>query len=167
MGKSRPMVFTIRKAVPGDESGILDCLRIAFEPYRALYTLEGFRDTVLTPETIPARMAAMTVFVASDADRHIIGTVAGGVAAGEREGHLRGMAVLPEWHGCGVAEQLLTAMEAHLQRLRCSRITLDTTQPLQRAMRFYSKHGYRSSGNIREFFGMPLYEFAKELQKDI
>lgn len=52
MAKSGPLVFTIRKAVSGDESGILDCLRMAFEPYRSDYTPEAFRDTVLSPETI-------------------------------------------------------------------------------------------------------------------
>ena len=166
MVMARQLAFTIRTAVAADTSGILECLRIAFEPYRALYTPAGFQDTVLTPETIPARMAAMTVFVANDRDRRIIGTVAGGVAAGKHEGHLRGMAVLPEWHGRGVAEQLLSAVEGHFESLGCSRITLDTTQPLQRATHFYLKHGYRSSGNITDFFGMSLYEYAKELRKD-
>lgn len=28
-------------------------------------------------------------------------------------------------------------------------------------MTFYEKHGYRRSGTIRDFFGMPLFEYVK------
>ena len=80
-----------------------------------------------------------------------------------REGHLRGMAVLPEWQGRGVAEKLLQTAEQELASRQCARITLDTTEPLQRAMRFYQKHGYRPTGRITDFFGMPLHEYVKQL----
>ena len=43
----------------------------------------------------------------------------------------------------------------------CSLVTLDTTEPLERATRFYEKHGYRLSGRVSEFFGMPLFEYVK------
>jgi GNAT superfamily N-acetyltransferase len=78
-------------------------------------------------------------------------------------GHLRGMAVLPEWQGHSIAQQLLLQAEDDLHAAGCCRITLDTTAPLQRAMRFYERNGYRPSGNTTDFFGMPLYEFVKEL----
>jgi predicted N-acetyltransferase YhbS len=45
----------------------------------------------------------MTVLVAVDQSGHVIGTIAYRVAAAG-EGHLRGMAVNPEWHGLGVAQ---------------------------------------------------------------
>lgn len=105
----------------------------------------------------------MTAFVATDAEGGVIDTIAGGVAGGKNEGHLCGMAVLPEWQGCGVAERLLSAVEDRLRSLACSRITLDTTEPLQRAARFYLNHGYRTSGKVTDFFGMQLFEYAKEL----
>jgi len=28
-------------------------------------------------------------------------------------------------------------------------------------MRFYEKHGYRRSGKVSDFFGMPLVEYVK------
>lgn len=80
------------------------------------------------------------------------------------EGHLRGMAVLPEWQGGGVAEALLRAAEAELVSRNCACITLDTTEPLQRATRFYEKHGYRRSGRVSDFFGMRLHEYVKYLR---
>ena len=73
------------------------------------------------------------------------------------------MAVLPAHAGTGVAEQLLTAAERALRERGCVRVSLDTTEPLRRAIRFYEKHGYRPSGRVSDFFGMPLVEYVKEL----
>ncbi len=49
------------------------------------------------------------------------------------------------------------------QALGCARITLDTTEPLQRAMRFYERNGYQRTGHVGNFFDMPLIEYAKLL----
>ena len=154
--------ITIRKAVEIDTPPILDCLRTAFEPYRKSYTPAAFVDTVLTPETIQQRLSTKCVFVALNETGDIIGTIACSVI-GEIEGHVRGMAVVPEWQGRGVAERLLRAAEDKLAARNCSRIALDTTEPLQRAMRFYERQGYRRSGKITDFFGMPLHEYVKHL----
>jgi GNAT superfamily N-acetyltransferase len=155
--------ITIRRASPSDASGILECLRTAFEPYRAAYTPAAFADTVLTPETIRNRFKRMSVFVAVADDNQIVGTIACAVIkAGE--GHLRGMAALPEWHGRGVAEKLLQSAEAELADGGCWRTTLNTTEPLHRATRFYEKHGYAASGRTTDFFGMALHEYVKELK---
>ena len=79
------------------------------------------------------------------------------------EGHLRGMAVLPEWQGTGVASDLLAAVETELQQRGCNSITLDTTEPLRSAIRFYQNRGYSRCGHTADFFGMPLYEYRKLL----
>jgi ribosomal protein S18 acetylase RimI-like enzyme len=152
----------IRKAEATDALSVLDCLRIAFEPYRSSYTPQAFADTVLTRETVLHRLSSMCIFVAANEAGDIVGTIACAVL-GAKEGHLRGMAVLPQWQGCGVAERLLQAAEIELAATKCSRVTLDTTEPLLRAMRFYEKHGYRRTGKIAEFFGMPLHEYVKGL----
>ena len=104
----------------------------------------------------------MAVLVAITPDGATVGTVAWHVA-GPVEGHLRGMAVLPAHAGTGVAEQLLTAAERALRERGCVRVSLDTTEPLQRAIRFYERHGFRPSGRVSDFFGMPLVEYVKEL----
>jgi ribosomal protein S18 acetylase RimI-like enzyme len=151
---------SVRQATPDDIQAILDCLRLAFEPYRDDYTPEGFADTTLTPETLAARMNTMTVLVAVNLSSGIAGTIALGVI-NEGEGHLRGMAVRPEWQGHGIATLLLSAAEAQLRGRNCRRITLDTTAPLGRAIDFYEKQGYRRSGKVGHFFGMPLFEYEK------
>ena len=154
--------LAIRRANASDTGAILDCLRCAFEPYRGRYSPEGFRDTVLTPSTIHDRLASMAVLVANTPDGATVGTVAWHVVA-PGEGHLRGMAVLPAHAGTAVAEQLLTAAEGALRECGCVRVSLDTTEPLQRAIRFYERHGFLPSGRVSDFFGMPLVEYVKEL----
>ena len=151
--------FLIRPAEIGDERGILRCLAAAFEPYRVSYTPEAYADTVLDEASLAERLQRMQVLVASSA-REIAGTVAASLAGGE--GHLRGMAVLPACRGNGLAAALLTAIEKWLRNQGCSRVTLDTTLPLQAAIKFYEKNGYRRSGRIADFFGMPLVEYVKE-----
>jgi ribosomal protein S18 acetylase RimI-like enzyme len=154
------MLFSIRRATSGDAEGIIDCLRIAFQPYRGDYTDSAFEDTVLTRDTVHQRLTAMIVFVASTEDGEIVGTVACKVLDGG-EGHIRGMAVRPSWQGCGVAHQLLEAAESELRESKCSRISLNSTVPLKRAIRFYERNGFRPSGIVADFFGMPLFEYAK------
>jgi len=131
----------IRPAEVGDEHGILQCL-------------------AADEAALAKRLQRMHVLVASSVGE-IAGTVAASLADGE--GHLRGMAVLPECRGNGLAAELLFAIERWLKDHDCRRVTLDTTLPLHAAIRFYEKNGYRRSGRIAEFFGMPLLEYVKEL----
>ena len=138
------------------------CLRAAFELYRSQYTPQAFLDTVMTPDMLLQRLASMTVLVAVDTQGKIVGTI-GGAVVSSSEGRLRGMAVPPEHHGRGIAQCLLDAMEKNLLAKGCARISLDTTEPLQRAMRFYEKNGFRRTGRVTDFFGMPLIEYAKHL----
>jgi len=152
--------FTIRRAAFNDGEAILACLAAAFTPYRNSYTRAAFTDTVLDPRSVQERLREMCVFVAVS-EGNVVGTVAC-TASGE-EGHLRGMAVLPDWQGSGVASALLQAAEAEIRNQRCTRVTLDTTEPLARAMRFYARHGFTLSGRVSDFFGMPLHEWVKFL----
>lgn len=158
--KAELNAVTIRPALPGDEDGILSCLAQAFETYRAAYTPEAFADTVLSPERLAVRQRQMHVVVACASEK-IVGTI--GASVHGTVGHLRGMAVLPDWHGTGLAARLLAAIEAWLRTEGCTTATLDTTLPLQAAMRFYEKNGYKRLGKVSDFFGMTLLEYEKAL----
>jgi GNAT superfamily N-acetyltransferase len=156
--------FLIRSAVPADQTGVLHCLAVAFEPYRNAYTAPAFALTVLDPAGYVERLQAMHVLVAvsrSTAAGTVVGTIAG--ARRGSDGRLRGMAVLPEWKHSGLAAQLLSTMEAWLKDQGCHRITLGTTAPLKAAIRFYEKAGYSHTGKITDFHGMQLLDYAKEL----
>jgi len=152
---------SIREATSADACGILACLSAAFEAYRDSYTPAAFADTVLTPETMQRRFQGMTVFVATGKSGEIVGTIACSVVNAE-EGHIRGMAVLPS-QGSGIAARLLAHAQSHLRTRNCKRLSLDTTAPLTRAIRFYERSGFFPSGKIQDFFGMPLYEYIKAI----
>jgi N-acetylglutamate synthase-like GNAT family acetyltransferase len=154
--------FAIRRATVADCAAILECLLAAFAPYRESYTPEAFSDTVLTPETFRHRLSDMSVVVATSTAGEVVGTVAYKVLK-SGEGHLRGMAVNPEWHGSGLSTSLLKTAEDELSKAGCKTITVDTTDPLNRAIRFYKKNGFRPTGKIGWFFGMPLIEFRKPI----
>jgi GNAT superfamily N-acetyltransferase len=150
----------IRAATQSDAGQVLYCLAQAFAPYREQYSPTGFADTVLNESTVKARLENMHVLVATS-DGGVVGTV--GAAMDGDEGHLRGMAVLPEFQGTTVAALLLCAIEDWLRSQGCTRVSLDTTLPLQAAMKFYEKNGYCRSGRVQDFFGMPLIEYGKRL----
>ena len=152
--------ITIRSATIEDARGIQECLAAAFEPYRTQYSPGAFADTVLDDEAMLRRLQQMHVLVAIE-NGHVAGTIS--IARYDERGHLRGMAVLPEWRGTGVAAKLLVASEAYLRSCGCKRVTLNTTVPLESAIRFYEKNGYERSGNVGDFFGMPLLEYVKQL----
>jgi len=145
-----------------DAAAILRCLATAFDPYRKHYSPTAFVDSTLTNETVRLRLKQMHVLVAT-LSGNVVGTIGAAWHPEIAEARLRGMAVLPEWQGRGVSAKLLAAIEGWLLSRGCKRITLDTTLPLEAAMRFYEKHGYHRSGNIRDFFGMPLIEYEKHL----
>jgi len=159
-GLSVESLVPIRKATSADSSGILACLSAAFEVYRDSYTPAAFADTTLTAETLRGRFQEMTIFVATEESGEIVGTIACGLVRPE-EGHIRGMAILPSAQGTGVAARLLTHAEAHFREHDCKRISLDTTTPLRRAIRFYERSGFSPSGKVQNFFGMLLYEYVK------
>ena len=152
--------FSIRPAIQGDAAQILECLFEAFAPFRDSYTQDAFIDTVLTPDKLRDRQAAMHLLVATDSLDNVIGTI--GYEAHEAQGHIRGMAVRLSWQGRGVAQELLNHAERSLRSSGCTLVTLGTTRPLQRAIRFYEKNGYRPTGQVSEFFGMELIEYAKQ-----
>ena len=154
----------IRKATAGDAGGVSDCLRSAFEPFRGAYTPEAFADSTPTTSMMARRLEEMCLFVAVNEAGEIVGTVGYKLIDAE-EAHLRAMAVPPAHQGSGIAQRLLEAVESEVGLRRCRRISLDTTRPLRRAASFYEKNGYRSSGRVSDFFGMPLVEYTKDLTK--
>jgi ribosomal protein S18 acetylase RimI-like enzyme len=153
-------VTAIRKALQQDAASIAHCLASAFAPFRNQYTAGAFADTVLNEQGVLGRLAHMTIYVAISEEGEILGTTACSVTG--QLGHLRGMAVRPEWQGHNIAQQLLHEAEKDLRAAGCDRITLDTTAPLERAIGFYERNGYRRSGSTTDFYGMPLYEFMKQ-----
>src|SRR5262245_449446 len=154
-------MVVIRQAGSADGDGILGCLSAAFEAYRDRYTPAAFADTVLDPGRLSERMMKMNIFVAHESGG-IVGTIAA-ASVDAHEGHLRGMAVLPHRQHDGVGRRLLRRALDDLAVKGCRRVTLHTTEPLERAARFYESAGFFRTGRVQDFFGMPIREYAMSL----
>ena len=155
------IAITVRRAREQDAERVSACLESAFAPHRPQYTCLAYESTVLSPAEVRERMRTMTVYVADLPDFEVVATLASSVEG--KHGHLRGMAVLPAWQGHFVADHLLRTVEDHLIDAGCECLTLDTTQPLERAIRFYERNRFLRSGKVTDFHGMPLHEFVKPL----
>lgn len=154
--------FTIQKATKSDSKAIHYVLKTAFHKYKPYYTKEGYKDTILSPKGIAERLEKMTLYVAVLDNEKIVGTI-GWANLNLNEAHIRGMAVLPEYQGTGIASALLRKIEKDIKNMRCSYITLDTTKVLKRAQQFYKNNGYIHTGKVSDFFGMPVFQYAKKI----
>ncbi|MFX1314404.1 MAG: GNAT family N-acetyltransferase [Promethearchaeota archaeon] len=156
--------YIIRRASFLDIKPIQEVLLAAFEEYRDFYSIEGFADTILSnEETARDRLNQMIVYIAIDFNGKIIGTI-GWQKKRIEEGHIRGMAVHPKKQGKNSpAASLLQQVENEARSEGCKIMTLDTTEILLRAQKFYRKHGYEKTGKTTEWFGHIIYEFAKRL----
>ena len=157
----KPMAtaIAIRKAHPQDAAAIAACLASAFAPFRSQYTAGAFADTVLNAEGVLDRMAHMTIYAAVTPVGEIVGTVAAAVV--DQVGHLRGMAVRPDWQGRAIAEQLLRVAENDMRTAGLSSHHAGFNAAPPASHRFYEQHGFVRSGDVSNFFGMPLHEYVK------
>ncbi len=153
----------IRLAENQDAKEIHEVILSAFEEYLHYYTSEGFADTVMSEETTIERMKEMNLYVAVEQEGLIIGTI-GWQKVSNEEGHIRGMAIIPERQGkTSPATTLLKTVEEDARSKGCNILTLDTTKVLKRAQNFYKKHGFKKTGKIGDFFGSIIYEYAKKI----
>ena len=155
------IAITVRRAREIDAGNVSACLEAAFELYRPQYTCLAYEATVLTADDVRERMKEMAVYVASVPDVDVVATLSSSIHG--KQGHLRGMAVLPGWQGHFIADHLLRVVEDDLAAAGCTSVTLGTTLPLERAIRFYRRNGFMPSGQVTDFHGMPLQEYGKRL----
>jgi GNAT superfamily N-acetyltransferase len=74
------------------------------------------------------------------------------------------MGVIPIWQGKNSpAKEMLQQVEIDAQKEGCRILSLDTTEILKRAQRFYEKNCFKKTGETGDFFGSKIYEFIKDL----
>jgi GNAT superfamily N-acetyltransferase len=151
--------ITIRFATPNDAEVIASLLFESFVEYEPLYTPQGFAATAITTEQIVARMSEGPVWVAVRQEE-IVGTVS--VVAHAESLYLRGMAVLPAARGERIGASLLAHIEEFARAEGFSRLFLNTTPFLDRAIRLYERFGFRrTSDGPHELFGTSLFTMEK------
>jgi nitroimidazol reductase NimA-like FMN-containing flavoprotein (pyridoxamine 5'-phosphate oxidase superfamily)/GNAT superfamily N-acetyltransferase len=152
----------IRVAAPEDSEQVASVLESAFAEYRSSYTDGGFAATVITRDKVEARMNEGPMWIALQ-DGVIVGAVA---AVSRAEAlHVRGMGIVPEARGKKIGELLLKHVEEFALRQEHTRMTLNTTPFLARAIRLYEHFGFRQSDEgPSDLFGTPLFSMKKELR---
>src|ERR1051325_177795 len=152
----------VRLAAREDAPSVASVLRESFEEFRPLYTLEGFDATTPAAEQVSSRIEEGPVWVASDDDNNVVGTVSV-VAKGESL-YVRGMAIRPAARGRRIGELLLRQVEAFARERGFSRMFLSTTPFLERAIRLYERNGFeRTAEGPDNLFGTPLFTMEKIL----
>lgn len=148
-------------ASPGDADRIAGILLAAFGEFEALYTPAAFRATTPAAHEIISRFDEGPTWIARDGE-----TVLGTVSAVERgdEIYIRSMAVLPGARGCGVATQLLEAVQEFAVNRHARRLSLTTTPFLFAAIRLYERAGFQSQPEPLNLHGTPLIAMVKQLR---
>jgi GNAT superfamily N-acetyltransferase len=152
-------LIQIRLATSADLPRLAALLHAAFIEYKSSYTDEGFAATTPTAEQLAKRMTEGPIWVAEEN-----GMLHGAVSAVSRgeDLYIRGMAVLPESRGLGVAQLLLATVERFAQSHK--RLTLSTTPFLINAIRLYERSGFRrTTDGPHDLFGTPLFTMVKKL----
>lgn len=144
----------MRLALVEEADSVAAVLSRAFGPLRARYTPEAFAYTVGTSETARSRIDEGPVWLALEASRPI-GTVSA-YCCGDRL-YVRGMAVIPETQGLGVAKELLGRVLAYGIEQRSRSLFLHTTPFLESAIHLYERIGFRMTDEgPHDLFGTPL-----------
>ena len=151
----------IRTAQRDDAVEIHYILSLAFEPYRPFYTAEAYAVTVPPPREIEQRMLDPTtdVLVAVLHDE-VIGTITVNMEA-EDELHAGSMAVNPTFQGRRIGLRLLLEVERLARERSYSTISLESFEPLTRAIALYERFGFQRTGKERPYHGITIFEMRK------
>jgi hypothetical protein len=151
----------IRRAEPGDASAIAATLEDAFVEYRELYTPQGYAATVIPAEKVRVRMSEGPMWIAID-NEQVVGTVAA-ISKGEAL-HVRGMGIVPAARGKRIGQLLLEQVESFARTHHHTKMALNTTPFLCRAIALYRRFGFeRSDEATADLFGTPLFTMVKTL----
>ena len=151
----------VRPAAGEDAEDISDILLTSFREFQSLYTPEGFAATTPTPAEILIRLSQGPIWIATLSGRKV-GTVS--VVLKGSDLYVRGMAVVPEARGAGVAVAMFELVDEYANAQECKRQFLSTTPFLDRAIAFYKSLGFTKIGDgPTDLFGTPLFTMERWL----
>ena len=155
--------ITFRKAQIHEINDIHLVLSKAFEPYRKSYTTGALNATVLTPNDIQNRFLGQEyeVYVVT-INNYIVGTVSL-LQKDQDQLYLRSMAVDPDYQSKGIGLFILKKIDELARRKNIKKISLETSKPLKRAIKFYKNFGFDFTGVTQNFYGIEIYEMIKRL----
>jgi len=153
----------IRIAVSTDIHSIHEILSEAFKPYRKYYTKKAYKATVISPEEIEKRIEnSETIVLVADYANVVIGTAS--INLGDKTNlYIQSMAVKPTYQGKGIGLCILTIIERIGKEKNCKIMSLESYEPLKKAVLLYEKFGFKRTGKERDYQGITVFEMIKEL----
>jgi ribosomal protein S18 acetylase RimI-like enzyme len=157
------MVITIRDAKIEEASIIRDVLSEAFKPYKHLYSTQAYNATVLSIREIEKRIKHPHIkILVADYQNLSVGTVS--IAdKQENEIYIQSMAVTPSFQNMGIGWSMLREIEKMALRKRYWILSLECYIPLVNAKNLYKRFGFRETGNIRDYYGINIFEMIKNI----
>lgn len=128
--------------------------------------LDDYQDTLYPPEAryaldLNSLQASNTIFiVARDDIGHAVGC--GAVVLESGRGELKRMYVQPAYRGQGIAQKIISALEATAAERGCFELKLETGPRQPEALSFYGKQGYRTCGPFGSYPDHPLSVFMEK-----
>ena len=140
---------------------IYQVLLKSFKPYEKSYTKKSFYATVLSVEKIKDRIIKneYDVYVVK-AGSNIVGTVSLKILDFSSL-YIRSMAVLPDMQRSGIGRFILENINYIARDSKIEKLVLESSRPLQNALNFYEKYGFKKTGVTRDFYGVQVYEMIK------
>lgn len=127
-----------------DEAHVTDVAEIEKECFSAPWSENGIRSEVDNPT---AR------FFVAVCDDKAIGYAGMHIVCGEC--YIANVAVLPKYRQMGIASRLLDKLNETAKSEKAEFITLEVRQSNEKAIKLYSKHGYRQVGIRKNFYAKP------------
>jgi ribosomal protein S18 acetylase RimI-like enzyme len=153
----------IRKAQGNEIQEIHKVLLESFKPYKKYYTEEAYKATVISPGEIEKRLRNKnTEVLVAIYNNKIVGTASIKIK-GKRELYISSMAVIPSLQGKGIGWRILEEINRLAKQKYCRIISLESSEPLKKAVNVYEKFKFRRTGKKRRYHGIIIFEMTKEI----
>ncbi|MFQ6116510.1 MAG: GNAT family N-acetyltransferase, partial [bacterium] len=75
--------------------------------------------------------------------------------------HIRSMAVKADYQGKGIGWRILQEINGLAKKKHCQTITLESFEPLTKAVSLYEKFGFRRTGRKKNLYGIRIFEMLR------
>ena len=156
--------LTIRPADISEIKNIHNLLLESFMPYKKYYTESAFNATVISTDEITKRIKNTEFCVLVALFKNKITGTASLHQRNKKSLHINTMAVDPRYQNKGIGLQLLQYISDVAKQKNLQQLSLETSKPLEKAIKFYKKFGFKKTGKIRDYFGIEIFEMIKPLK---
>lgn len=131
----------LRKMTDSDVDAVCE---IELQSITPPWTRQGFADALANENA---------VFYVAEIEKTVVGYC--GLYFAADEGEITNVAVLPDWRGHGIADQILNAVFEDAKDKALAQIFLEVRSSNIPAQRLYEKHGFTSCGIRKNFYREP------------